>query len=134
MKKIICLLTVTLAFSVSGLFAQQAKKTNVLFIAVDDLNTILGCYGNKMIKTPNIDRIAKNGTVFLSNYCQQAVCGPTRASIMTGMRPDYTKVWDLKTKMRDMRFEIRDRRPMIWLKSPVIRLKSAHQKESAENP
>jgi iduronate 2-sulfatase len=46
--------------------------------------------------------LARMGTVFGSNYCQQAVCGPTRASIMTGMRPDYTKIWDLKTKMRDM--------------------------------
>ncbi|MEJ8844079.1 sulfatase [Lacibacter sp. H375] len=78
------------------------KKPNVLFIAVDDLKPLLGCYGDAIIKTPNIDRIAKRGTVFMSNYCQQAVCGPTRASIMTGMRPDYTKVWDLKTKMRDM--------------------------------
>ncbi|MDZ4806742.1 MAG: sulfatase [Bacteroidota bacterium] len=102
MKKIICLLTTSLAFSVSGLFAQQAKKPNVLFIAVDDLNTVLGCYGNKMIKTPNIDRLAKMGTVFTMNYCQQSVCGPTRASLMTGRRPDYTKVWDLRTKMRDI--------------------------------
>ncbi len=84
------------------LSAQQTSKPNVLFIAIDDLKPILGCYGNKMIKTPNIDRLARMGTVFGSNYCQQAVCGPTRASIMTGMRPDYTKIWDLKTKMRDM--------------------------------
>ncbi len=86
--------------------AQQISKPNVLFIAVDDLKPILGCYGNKMIKTPNIDRLARMGTVFGSNYCQQAVCGPTRASIMTGMRPDYTKIWDLKTQMRDMNPDI----------------------------
>ncbi len=86
--------------------AQVNKKMNVLFIAVDDLKPILGSYGDKMIKTPNIDRIAKNGTIFLANYCQLAVCGPTRASIMTGKRPDYTKVWDLKTKMRDVNPEI----------------------------
>lgn len=84
----------------------KTPKLNVLFIAVDDLKPELGCYGNKMIKTPNIDRIAKSGTVFLQNYCQQAVSGPTRASLMTGMRPDYTKVWDLKTKMRDVNPEI----------------------------
>jgi iduronate 2-sulfatase len=70
--------------------AQQNTKNqnrpNILFIAFDDLKPVLGCYGNKLVKTPNIDRLAKNGTVFLSNYCQQAVCGPTRASIMTGMR------------------------------------------------
>lgn len=81
-------------------------KMNVLFIAVDDLKPILGCYGDKLIKTPNIDRLAASGTVFLQNYCQQAVSGPTRASLMTGKRPDYTKVWDLKTKMRDINPDI----------------------------
>ena len=87
-------------------FAQQSLKPNVLFIAVDDLKPLLGCYGVVDIKTPNIDRLAKMGTVFLSNYCQQSVCGPTRASIMTGMRPDYTKVYDLKTQMRDVNPDI----------------------------
>lgn len=84
--------------------AQQ--KPNILFIAVDDLKPILGCYGDKLVKTPNIDRLAARGTVFMQNYCQQAVCGPTRASLMTGKRPDYTKVWDLKTQMRDVNPDI----------------------------
>jgi iduronate 2-sulfatase len=88
------------------IFAQQKSKPNILFIAVDDLKPILGCYGNTLIKTPNIDRLAKMATVFNSNYCQQAVCGPTRASIMTGKRPDNTGVWDLKTKMRDVNPDI----------------------------
>ena len=92
--------------NVTDTVAQSKSKPNVLFIAIDDLKPILGCYGDKMIKTPNIDRIAKNGTLFMANYCQQAVCGPTRASIMTGKRPDYTKVWDLKTRMRDMNPDI----------------------------
>jgi iduronate 2-sulfatase len=91
-------------------FSQKSEKRhvkpNVLFIAFDDLKPVLGCYGDKLIKTPNIDRIARNGTVFLSNYCQQAVSGPTRASIMTGMRPDYTGVYDLQTKMRDINPDI----------------------------
>ena len=82
--------------------AFSQNRPNILFIAVDDLKPILGCYGDKLVKTPNIDRLAKRGTVFMQNYCQQAVSGPTRASLMTGMRPDYTKVWDLKTKMRDV--------------------------------
>jgi len=86
--------------------AQKNSKPNILFIAVDDLKPELGAYGNKIVKTPNIDRLAKMSTVFLSNYCQQAVCGPTRASLMTGMRPDYTKIWDLKTQMRDMNPDI----------------------------
>lgn len=87
-------------------FSQQNTKPNILFIAIDDLKPILGCYGDSLIKTPNIDRLAKMGTVFMSNYCQQAVCGPTRASIMTGKRPDFTQVWDLKTKMRDINPDI----------------------------
>jgi len=80
----------------------QKAKPNILFIAVDDLKPVIGAYGNKMIKTPNIDRLARRGTVFLSNYCQQAICGPTRASILTGMRPDMTKIWDLKAKIREV--------------------------------
>ncbi len=82
------------------------EKPNMLFIAIDDLKPVLGSYGNHLIKTPNLDRIANNGTVFLNNHCQQAVCGPSRASIMTGMRPDYTGVWDLRTRMRDVNPDI----------------------------
>lgn len=84
----------------------ENKPKNVLFIAVDDLKPILGCYGDKLVKTPNIDRLAARGTIFMQNYCQQAICGPTRASLMTGKRPDYTKVWDLQTKMRDVNPDI----------------------------
>lgn len=79
----------------------QAKK-NVLFIAVDDLKPLLGCYGDPLAKTPNIDALAKSGSIFTHSYCQQAVSGPTRASLLTGMCPDRTKVWDLKTYIRDM--------------------------------
>jgi iduronate 2-sulfatase len=86
--------------------SEVKQKPNVLFIAVDDLKPILGCYGDKIIKTPNIDRLASMGTVFMKNYVQQAVSGPTRASCLTGMRPDYTQVWDLKTRMRDMNPDI----------------------------
>ena len=101
MKKLIAVALLGI-LSISPIIAQEKTKPNVLFIAVDDLKPVLGCYGDKIIKTPNIDRLAKMGTVFLNNYCQQAVCGPTRASILTGMRPDVTKIRDLHTKMRDM--------------------------------
>jgi len=106
MRKNISILFSLLMLTASTLVAQQKDKPNVLFIAIDDLKPILGCYGNSLVKTPNIDRLAKRGTIFMQNYCQQAVCGPTRASIMTGMRPDYTGVWDLKTRMRDVNPDI----------------------------
>jgi len=107
MKQLVLLISVLaqILLSLSQLSAQE-KRMNVLFIAVDDLKPILGCYGDNLVKTPNIDRLAARGTVFMQNYCQQAVCGPTRASLMTGMRPDYTRVWDLKTKMRDVNPDI----------------------------
>ena len=73
---------------------------NVLFIAVDDLKPVLGCYGDETAITPSIDRIAKGGTVFLNAHCQWPVCGPTRASLMTSLRPEATGVMDLKTSMR----------------------------------
>ena len=106
MKKLIYLVVLMMLNPFEALIAQKGKKTNILFIAIDDLKPILGCYGDKLIKTPNIDRLAKMGTVFMNNYVQQAVCGPTRASLMTGKRPDYTKVWDLKTPMRDVNPDI----------------------------
>jgi iduronate 2-sulfatase len=87
--------------SVCSVFAQQ-QKPNILFIASDDLKPLLACYGEKQILTPNLDRLAKMGTVFLNNHCQQAICAPSRASLLTGKRPDATKVWDLATKIRDI--------------------------------
>lgn len=88
----------TVLFAIQSLDA--ADMPNVLFIAVDDLRPELGCYGNTIVKTPNIDRIAARGIVFNKAYCQQAVCSPSRTAIMTGLRPDVTKVWDLNTHFR----------------------------------
>lgn len=105
-KKTFLFLILVFCMGIKLSFAQQNTKPNIVFIAVDDLKPELGAYGNKIVKTPNIDRLAKMSTVFKSNYCQQAVCGPTRASLMTGMRPDVTKIWDLKTQMRDMNPDI----------------------------
>ncbi|MFK7949808.1 MAG: sulfatase [Saprospiraceae bacterium] len=98
------IITILIACSATKPTSEQtkpnAKKQNVLFIAIDDLKPLLNCYGNPHIKTPNIDRLAKMGTVFQNNHCQQAVCGPSRVSILTGKVPDNTKVWDLQTYMR----------------------------------
>jgi len=85
----------------SGSGKNNSKHWNVLFIAVDDLKPMLGCYGDKEIKTPNIDKLAARGTVFLNNACQQAVCAPSRASLLTGTYPDTTQVYDLHTLIRD---------------------------------
>lgn len=75
-------------------------RPNILFIAVDDLRPEIGCYGNRVVKTPNIDRLAARAVVFDRAYCQQAVCSPSRTAILTGLRPDKTKVWDLNTHFR----------------------------------
>jgi len=83
------------------LWSEKAKKPNVLFIATDDLRGTVGCLGDKIAVTPNMDELAKQGTVFLSAYCQQAVCNPSRSSVITGLRPDTLKVWDLKTHFRE---------------------------------
>ena len=97
-KKNLCL---SLVLLLVVFFTTAQDKKNVVFIAVDDLKPILGCYGNENIISPNIDKLAEKGAVFLNNHCQQAVCAPSRASLLTGLRPDNTKVWDLKTIMRD---------------------------------
>jgi len=80
--------------------APATKRPNILFIAVDDLRPELGAYGAAHVKSPNIDRLAQSGLTFNRAYCQQAVCSPTRSSLLTGTRPDTTQVWDLVTHFR----------------------------------
>ncbi len=73
----------------------SSRRPNVLFIAIDDLKPWLGCYGHPVVKTPNLDRIARMGTVFQRNYCQVAICGASRMSLLTGLRPDTTGVYNM---------------------------------------
>lgn len=79
----------------------QEKQKNILFIAVDDLKPLINAYGENQMITPNFDRLINSGVMFENAEVQQAVCGPSRASVMTGTYPDRTKVWDLHTDFRE---------------------------------
>lgn len=80
--------------------ARAAERPNVLFICVDDLKPALGCYGDKVAKSPNIDRLAARGVQFQNAYCNQAVCAPSRNSLLTGLRSQTLGIYDLGTNFR----------------------------------
>ncbi|MEL6672822.1 MAG: sulfatase [Bacteroidota bacterium] len=80
----------------------SSTKPNVLFISIDDLRPALGVYGDSIAHTPHIDQLAAEGMTFRQTFCQAAVCAPSRASLMTGLRPDSTRVWHLGDKFREI--------------------------------
>ena len=94
---LIALSTLTLSFIPE---AHASNRMNVLFISVDDMNCDLGAYGHPIVKTPNLDRLCRMGVRFDSAYCQQPLCGPSRASLMTGLRPDTLDMHTLDHELR----------------------------------
>jgi len=103
---------VTLLCLASGASASPAAGTaaptrpNVLFIAVDDLKPLTGWYGSRSVRTPTLDALARQSVVFSRAYTQYPVCGPSRTSLLTGLRPESNGVIDLKTRMRDVNPDI----------------------------
>ena len=85
-----------------GANGRSKRRPNVLFIGADDLRCNLGCYGDTLVKSPNLDRLAQRGVTFESAYCQQALCNPSRASLLTGRRPDSLGIWNLETHFRQV--------------------------------
>jgi|GEM_PF-135056 len=97
MRSTFSLVAGLLAILVGGIFG--AEKPNILFIGVDDLRPELSVYGRPVV-TPSVERLAAAGTVFERAYVQQALCHPSRVSLLTGRRPDTTGVVDFVVKMR----------------------------------
>ena len=89
-----------LSLLLTSLAALAADKPNVLFIAIDDLRPSLGCYGDLLAITPNLDRLSTTARQFDRAYCAQAVCGPSRTAILTGRLPDNTGVWHNRNRFR----------------------------------
>ena len=85
-----------------NLNAENSERHNVLFIVVDDLRPLLGCYGHSEMRTPNIDKLAERGTLFRRAYCQYPLCNPSRTSMITGLRPGTTGVSDNSTSFREV--------------------------------
>jgi len=96
----VCLLLGLMGAAQPALAQQPSRGPNVLLIMADDLNHDMGVYGHRMVKTPNLDRLASRGVRFDRAYTQFPLCSPSRVSLLTGLRPDTTRVHDLQTDFR----------------------------------
>jgi arylsulfatase A-like enzyme len=85
-------------FMLTSCYLTHGQEYNVLFVSIDDLRPQLGCYGDTIVKSPNLDSFAKGAMVFNRAYCQQALCSASRASIMTGLRPETTGLTGMHMK------------------------------------
>ncbi|WP_157638272.1 sulfatase [Flexithrix dorotheae] len=113
MKNLKLLLQIIILTFVAFISQGQEKK-NILFIAIDDLRPELGCYGSEIAVTPNLDKLAGNGLLFERAYCQQAICSPSRASLMTGSRPETTTIIENYTYFRDVKPDIKTIPQYFW--------------------
>ena len=100
MKALASAILLCLAVAAPAVGAGQPTRYNVLFIACDDLNVSLGCYGHPQAKTPNIDRLAARGVRFDRAYCQFPLCNPSRSSLLGGVRPDTSGIYENSTPIR----------------------------------
>jgi iduronate 2-sulfatase len=96
----VCLIAMLLSGHAQAEGDQPQTRPNVVLICVDDLKPLMGCYGNAIAQTPNIDRLAQQGVLFQSAYCNQAVCSPSRNALLVGRRPQTLGIYDLATNFR----------------------------------
>ena len=101
-SSLICVVSVQVLMCTAG----AAERPNILFIAIDDLRPELGCYGSEIAVSPHLDALASDGLLFNRAYCQQAICRPSRASLMTGARPDTTGLYHNYVSLRELQPEI----------------------------
>ena len=87
-------------------FGLGENRPNILFIAIDDLRPELGCYGSMVVRSPHLDKLANEGRRFDRAYCQQSICSPSRASLMTGARPDDIGVVENTAYFRELNPQI----------------------------